>query len=1800
MNDRNIHIDLDNIDTRDPDSDGKLINLKIAIWIDKAEDLENSQNCVWGLCSYAFANEIQGFDISTNQAQLFNPISTEDTSDNNLLNYNGNPEPGWVSSTTFQAQTSDNISIAPISFTGPGNRSYSSTFQRFSDNTSIFPRRNEQLKAKWQVLPFWVRLSNNTLVNWTKSQICSKIDTTQYEFVGLPSWDKWPVWTDANREDWVFWFEYYWKVDTGRPRITQSNPSLMISGWIESPQQFVLSDGNNVTTTLYSAIPNGDGSLKAIDETICWDDVDWDGFGNILYADGTQTHPGNPIDWYEDFSLVPDAADGTSGVSKIRLEYAYDREYVTNEHEAFGGVNHTRTVIGQIYDLRVRNDATGYGWNNYMPIFSDVRYSTLWDNSSFWSWIDNSSDDVHDPDSLSFGYNSASADRNVLVDSDISLEKKTLPAGLKVVRGGDTIDFELTPSLVGLWANSETWTITDTLPAWTSYVWGSEEFSIDNGATWLSYQDYIASNPDITLVSSSQEDASSPLVWEFDSLDAWEQMPRIKYSVYVDESLTSGNFTNTAVFSAPNIAADTYITDTSGDGTPDTGDWVWDDVARSYQLTILPEYGFDVLKTTAKQVESVNSPITFDLVYRNLWAEEFSGGRFIDILPFNGDNAVGIGGKNSSRAPASNFAGSYELTNITRENNETIYVTSVNPNNLNLDACASSNTPAGYIPTNPILTSGTANHTLDKLCYQDYINNGNMLPDMQASGTNSAAWEICTSTSTTVDVVNECPIDAGSITAIRFDTTTLPAAWWWQVVSITITPSENIWGTPNYTSSPNASPVYLTVPNGAQVVDWENSPNLWNVYTNSFGGRIPEISLNVISNDVSVTVVSGSIGDRVWYDINNDGVQDAGEPGIENVTVNLLDSSGNPIYYDPATGIIVASTNPNATPYTAMTNANGEYLFDNLPLTDYQVEVDDITLPPSGVQSYDSDDTTAFSGSATTPHISSHTLTTNQDTLWNVIDGEANEDQDFGYYYEPLFDIWDFVWEDINMDGIQDVTETGLENITVNLLSSTGVVIASTLTDSNWAYLFEDTISGEYFVEVEVPTWYALSPSGAGWDDMLDSDIDRSTSRTPLLDFAIPYNDMSIDAGIFELENLTLWGTIFNDFNDDTLFQTGTGSVESPIWWVEVHLYQDTNNDWIYSLGDTYLASSNTDSSGNYLFTNLTFGEYIVVIPETNFAWGSVLESYTSSDDTLTINDPDTDVKNEDNWSQGTSSWTGTFISSQAVTLLQGTEPTNDGDIDADTNLTVDFGVILPVGSISGQVSEFLNNIAQSSLPLAGVELDLYEDLDGNGIPDTTTPVDTTLTDINGNYSFTDIPFWDYIVVETQPSGFRDYSQVEWGSDGDSNTSSVVTNRISVKLSSADSNKDDEWNNFQELRLSNIGWGSSSSRIVPVSPITPKPEVLEVSEEFEVPEVLEVPLVEPIVISELPKPESEKRETPDIAEIESKLKKYEQKTPVEKIIPSIIEDAIPWETRIRTLPAILPRTWTPIWDRVETLPNRIVSTQLPSSETFRLAWDTNEDISHWKQVLPQEDRDAGRYVVIPSNGLVIPVNSFAEDSKDFDAMINGREGNINPALRSWALEYPGSSTKGYGEVGNKVIFGHSSYFANELGRYKTHFQKIIELDQWEEIWIYEKQANNQYKRYRYKTEKSYNTDDSDTSVLLPWVGKNLTLFTCTPIWGITGRWIIKAKFIEESEENNQTQIEYIWYFDTLPLQLKRVVTRLISTIETIDQEDTRLSMYYRVYDRVGLLLSQEDDTQRKLLLEYVEYKVIEKILEFQE
>jgi len=77
------------------------------------------------------------------------------------------------------------------------------------------------------------------------------------------------------------------------------------------------------------------------------------------------------------------------------------------------------------------------------------------------------------------------------------------------------------------------------------------------------------------------------------------------------------------------------------------------------------------------------------------------------------------------------------------------------------------------------------------------------------------------------------------------------------------------------------------------------------------------------------------LGDRVWYDDNRDGIQDAGEAGVPNVLVVLYDTATNMPVLDEFDVTIIDST-----------DSNGEYLFEYLPPGDYYVEFQLNTLPP--------------------------------------------------------------------------------------------------------------------------------------------------------------------------------------------------------------------------------------------------------------------------------------------------------------------------------------------------------------------------------------------------------------------------------------------------------------------------------------------------------------------------------------------------------------------------------------------------------------------------------------------------------------------------------------------------------------------------------------------------------------------------------------------------------------------------------------------------------------------------------------
>ena len=80
-------------------------------------------------------------------------------------------------------------------------------------------------------------------------------------------------------------------------------------------------------------------------------------------------------------------------------------------------------------------------------------------------------------------------------------------------------------------------------------------------------------------------------------------------------------------------------------------------------------------------------------------------------------------------------------------------------------------------------------------------------------------------------------------------------------------------------------------------------------------GQSDQITLSAgqTNNNVDAGFYKGAtLGDRVWLDANKNGVQDAGETGVANVKVILLDAAGN------------------ATGATATTDANGNYSFTNL------------------------------------------------------------------------------------------------------------------------------------------------------------------------------------------------------------------------------------------------------------------------------------------------------------------------------------------------------------------------------------------------------------------------------------------------------------------------------------------------------------------------------------------------------------------------------------------------------------------------------------------------------------------------------------------------------------------------------------------------------------------------------------------------------------------------------------------------------------------------------------------------------
>lgn len=111
---------------------------------------------------------------------------------------------------------------------------------------------------------------------------------------------------------------------------------------------------------------------------------------------------------------------------------------------------------------------------------------------------------------------------------------------------------------------------------------------------------------------------------------------------------------------------------------------------------------------------------------------------------------------------------------------------------------------------------------------------------------------------------------------------------------------------------------------------------------------------------------------------------------------------------------------------------------------------------------------------------------------------------------------------------------------------------------------------------------------------------------------------------------------------------------------VTVKLFSDPDADGVF---DTPAGSTATDGDGDYLFEGLAAGEYVVEVV--------VPADHRSSTDAVSGVDPDDDVNSDDN---GVGTGVGA-VRSAPVTLTSQAEPTDDGDANVNSNLSVDFGL---------------------------------------------------------------------------------------------------------------------------------------------------------------------------------------------------------------------------------------------------------------------------------------------------------------------------------------------------------------------------------------------------------------------------------------------------------------------------------------------------------------------------------------------
>ena len=285
----------------------------------------------------------------------------------------------------------------------------------------------------------------------------------------------------------------------------------------------------------------------------------------------------------------------------------------------------------------------------------------------------------------------------------------------------------------------------------------------------------------------------------------------------------------------------------------------------------------------------------------------------------------------------------------------------------------------------------------------------------------------------------------------------------------------------------------------------------------------------------------GQISGTKFVDANSSGARDAGEIGFAGVTIYIDSNSSGTL---------------DADEQRTVTASDGTYVLPGLAAGSYAIR----EVIPSG-----------------------YTQTTPNPASVSIGSGGTPGGIDFGDAPVPIppvitGGIGGTKFRDTNGDGIMQTGDIGLAGVTMFLdIQQNGVLDSGepiAVTNSSGAYLFSGVTPGTYLVREVVPS---------GW--ILTTATPSAVTLTGLAEGTVVAGG---NFGNFQLGMLS--GTKFLDACGD-----GPTSNDKPLAGITVKLFRDLNGNGMVDASDgAAVKSTVTTSNGQYKFSGLTFGKYVV------------------------------------------------------------------------------------------------------------------------------------------------------------------------------------------------------------------------------------------------------------------------------------------------------------------------------------------------------------------------------------------------------------------------------------------------------------------------------------------------------------------------------------------------------------------------------------------------------------------------------